>query len=129
MNLFPKWKETHRHREQTYGYRSGEGVSVQFCRSAVSNSVTPWTAAYQSSLSITSSRSLLAGSWHRRSHPWQGHDGEILKGKVHQVFRDSKKLPPALTLKTISVFLMLAPVDYSLISVTQAEGLPPSLSK
>ena len=29
----------------------------------------------------------------------------------------------------ISVFLMLAVLDYSLISVTQAEGLPRSLSK
>ena len=49
-------------------------------------------------------------------------------GKVDQVFKDSEKLPPALTLK-ISVFLMLASIDYSLISVTQAEGLPQSLSK
>ena len=45
------------------------------------------------------------------------------------VFRDSEKLPPALTLKMISAFLMLASIDYSLISVTQAEGLPRSLSK
>ena len=45
-------------------------------------------------------------------------------GKADQVFRDSEKLPPALTLKMISVFLMLASIDYSLISVTQAEGLP-----
>ena len=44
--------------------------------------------------------------------------------KVDQVFRDSEKLPPALTLKMISVFLMLASIDYSLISVTQAEGIP-----
>ena len=55
--------------------------------------------------------------------------GENLTGKADQVFRDSKKLPPALTLKMISVFLMLASIDYSLISVTQAEGLPQSLSK
>ena len=32
---------------------------VQFSRSAVSDSVTPWTAARQASLSITNSRSLL----------------------------------------------------------------------
>ena len=25
MNLFPKQKETHRHRKQTYGYQRGEG--------------------------------------------------------------------------------------------------------
>ena len=50
--------------------------------------------------------------------------GESLLGKADQVFRDSKKLPLALTLKMISVFLMLAAIDYSLISVTQAEGLP-----
>ena len=34
-------------------------LSVQFSRSVVSNSVTPWTAACQSSLSITNSQSLL----------------------------------------------------------------------
>ena len=50
--------------------------------------------------------------------------GENLTGKADQVFRDSKKLPPALTLKMVSVFLMLASIDYSLISVTQTEGLP-----
>ena len=50
--------------------------------------------------------------------------GESLTGKADQVFRDFEKLPPALTLKMISVFLMLAAIDYSLISVTQAEGLP-----
>ena len=33
--------------------------SVQFSRSVVSNSVTPWTAACQASLSITNSQSLL----------------------------------------------------------------------
>ena len=33
--------------------------SVQFSRSVVSNSATPWTAAYQASLSITNSQSLL----------------------------------------------------------------------
>ena len=55
--------------------------------------------------------------------------GENLKGKMGQVFRDFEKLPPALTLKMISVFLILASIDYSLISVTQAEGLPWSLSK
>ena len=54
---------------------------------------------------------------------------ENLTGKADKVFRASEKLPLALTLKMISVFLMLASVDYSLISVTQAEGLPRSLSK
>ena len=39
------------------------------------------------------------------------------------------KAAPALTLKMISVFLMLAIFDYSLISVTQVDGLPRSLSK
>ena len=33
--------------------------SVQFSRSVVSDSATPWTAAYQASLSIANSRSLL----------------------------------------------------------------------
>ena len=40
-----------------------------------------------------------------------------------------RKAAPELTLKTISVFLMLAILDYSLISVTQVDGLPRSLSK
>ena len=64
-----------------------------------------------------------------RSQPRQGHEGENLMGKADQVFRDFEKLPPALTLKMISVFLMPASVGYSLISVTQAEGLSQSLPK
>ena len=55
--------------------------------------------------------------------------GENLTGKADQVFRDSEKVPLALTLKMIFVFLMLASKDYSLISVTQAESLPLSLYK
>ena len=39
------------------------------------------------------------------------------------------KAAPALTLKMLSVFLMLAVLDHSLISVTRAEGLPRPLSK
>ena len=34
-------------------------MNIQFSHSVVSNSATPWTAAYQASLSVTSSRSLL----------------------------------------------------------------------
>ena len=34
-------------------------MNIQFSHSVVSNSVTPWTAAYQASLSITNSQSLL----------------------------------------------------------------------
>ena len=40
-----------------------------------------------------------------------------------------RKAAPALSLNMISVFLMLAMLDCSLISVTQLEGLPRSLSK
>ena len=40
-----------------------------------------------------------------------------------------QKAAPVLTLKMISVFLMLAVLDCSLISVTQVDGLPRSLSK
>ena len=40
-----------------------------------------------------------------------------------------RKAALALTLKMISVFLMLAILDHSLISVTRVEGLPRSLSK
>ena len=61
--------------------------------------------------------------------PMTRSQGESLLGKADQVFGDSEKLPLALTLKMISVFLMLASIDYSLISVTQTEGLPRSLSK
>ena len=64
-----------------------------------------------------------------RPSPRQGHEGENLTDKADQVFRGFEKLPPALTLKMISVFLMLASIDYSLISVTQAEDLPRSLPK
>ena len=39
------------------------------------------------------------------------------------------KAAPVLTLKLIAVFLMLAILDYSLISVTRVEGLPRSLPK
>ena len=53
--------------------------------------------------------------------------GESLTGKADQVFRDFEKLPPALTLKMISVFLMPASMDDSLISVTQA-GRPSPIS-
>ena len=35
------------------------GTSVQFSRSVVSDSVTPWTTAHQASVSITNSQSLL----------------------------------------------------------------------
>ena len=40
-----------------------------------------------------------------------------------------RKAAPAFTLKMISIFLMLAILDCSLISVTQAEDLPQSLSE
>ena len=50
--------------------------------------------------------------------------GESLTGKTDQVFRGFEKLPPALTLKMISVFLMLASIDYSLISVTGRRPSP-----
>ena len=43
--------------------------------------------------------------------------------------QEFRKPAPALTLKMISVFLMLAILDYSLISGTQVGGLPRSLSK
>ena len=43
--------------------------------------------------------------------------------------QEFRKAALALTLKMISVFLMLAVLDYTLISVTWVEGLPRSLSK
>ena len=45
--------------EEPSGLQSIQFSSVQFSRSVTSNSVTPWTAARQASLSITNSRSLL----------------------------------------------------------------------
>ena len=44
---------------RAYMHVSVQLSSAQFSRSVVSNSVTPWTAACQASLSITNSRSLL----------------------------------------------------------------------
>ena len=47
--------------EEPGGYSPGgckQSPSVQFSRSVVSHSVTPWTAAHQASLSITNSQSL-----------------------------------------------------------------------
>ena len=41
------------------GQNRKSGASVQFSRSVVSDSATPWTAARQASLSIANSRSLL----------------------------------------------------------------------
>ena len=54
------------------------------------------------------------------------HDKVMRRRPDKQGFR---KAAPALTLKMISVFLMLAILDHSLISVTQVDGLPRSLSK
>ena len=71
------------------------------------------------------------GCWEpaHETPPMTRSQGESLTGKADQVFRDFEKLPPALTLKMISVFLMPASIDHYLISVTQAEGLPRSLPK
>ena len=46
-----------------------------------------------------------------RPYPYQGRKGENLTGKADQVFRDFKKLPPAITLKMIFAFLMPASMD------------------
>ena len=54
------------------------------------------------------------------------HDKVMRRRPDKQGFQ---KAAPALTLKMISVFLMLAILDHSLISVTQVDGLPRSLSK
>ena len=69
-----------------------------------------------------------AGSQHRRSHPWQGREEETWQ-QGRSGLQGFRKAAQELTLKMISVFLMLAILDYSLISVTQVEGLPGSLSK
>ena len=53
----------------------------------------------------------------RRKPDRQGGSGKV----------DFEKLPPVLTLKMISVSLMLPSIDYSLISVTQA-GRPSPIS-
>ena len=69
-----------------------------------------------------------AGSQNSRSHPWQGHEEKTWQARQIRTSGISK-ICPALTLKMISVFLMLAVLDYSLIPVTRVEGLPRSLSK
>ena len=68
------------------------------------------------------------GSQHMRSHPWQGHEEETWQARQIRTSGISKSCPGA-HLNDDSVFLMLAILDYSLISVTQLEGLPRSLSK
>ena len=84
-----------------------------------------------SSVVVTHDLDFRIGCWEPTHEilPMTRSQGENLRGKADQVFRDSEKLPPVLTLKMIPVFLMLASIDYSLISVTQADGLPRSLSK
>ncbi|CAI9169129.1 unnamed protein product [Rangifer tarandus platyrhynchus] len=103
----------------------------------------PWTAACQAPLSSTISQSLLKFMFIEllmlsnhlilcRLHTRAGtrdptHDKVMRKrpdGQGGSGFQGFRKVAPALTLKMISVFLMLASIDYSLISVTQAEGLP-----
>ena len=71
---------------------------------------------------------LLARSQHTRSHPWQGHEEKTWQTRQIRT-SGIRKAALVLTWKMISVFLMLAVLDYSLISVTRAEGLPRSLSK
>jgi len=51
-------------------------LSVQFGRSVMSDSVTPWTAARQASLSITNSWSLLVFSTQLRS-PREGNGNPL----------------------------------------------------
>ena len=70
-------------------------------------------------LPVAGTRDPIHGKVMRRRPDKQGRSG--LQG-----FR---KAAPALALKMISVFLRLAILDYSLISVTRVDGLPQSLSK
>ena len=110
-------------------------------------SVTLWTTARQASLpgantrDPTPKKALGEKTWRARRIRFSGvskrpaHEippmtrsqGESLTGKADQVFRDFEKLPPALTLKMISVFLMPASMGYFLISLTQA-GRPSLIS-
>ena len=55
VSLHLRWVKTHIKWLHVFIYIS----SVQFSRSVVSNSATPWIAAHQASLSITNSQSLL----------------------------------------------------------------------
>ena len=62
LSLDPQWsriKNCHDFRTTTFPINSLDFSSVQFSRSVVSDSATPWTAAPQASLSITNSQSLL----------------------------------------------------------------------
>ena len=64
---------------------------------------------------------------------WDPTHDKVVRGRPDKQGRSGLqglwKAAPALTLKMISVFLMLAILDYSLISVTRVDGLPWSLSK
>ena len=71
---------------------------------------------------------IFAGSQHTRSHPWHGREEKTWQARQIRTSGILKSCPRA-HLKMISVFLMLAILDYSLISVTQVDGLPWSLSK
>ena len=53
------WTKTRSIMGKVYGKVSGNLLSVQFSHSVTSDSMTPWTAARQASLSITNSQSLL----------------------------------------------------------------------
>ena len=70
--LIIKQKQTHRHRKQTYGYQGEMGgineeyeyeinsyISSVQSLSRVQLFATPWTAAHQTSLSITNSQTCL----------------------------------------------------------------------
>ena len=91
---------------------------------------TPSNSTHQNSYTFLHQKNF-TGCWESAQEipPMTRSWGEDLTSKPDQVFRDSEKLPPVFTLKMLSVFLMLASIEYSLISVTQAEGLPRSLSK
>ena len=67
-------------------------TSVQFSRSVVSNSTTPWTVAHQASLSIANSRSLL-----------KLMSIELVIPPNHLILRHPLLLPPSI-FPSISVF-------------------------
>ena len=110
--------------------------------------MTPWIAASQASLRTgcgkkqkknwtwnnrlfphwEKSMSRLARSKHTRSHPWEGREEKTWQARQIRTSGILKSCPST-HLKDDICLLMLAILDYFLISLTQVEGLPRSHSK
>ena len=105
LSLDPQWnriKNCHDFRTTTFPINSLDFSSVQFSRSVVSDSATPWTAAPQASLSITNSQSLLklmsikVGDTIQPSHPLSSPSPPTFNLSQHQGLSSQKDSQPSL---------------------------------